>query len=86
MFLLLPVQAIAFIHGHGGAGWHNDDMTEVMKTINWESLPNYVDINKNPNDTVHMLGDIRARPDNPIAWGADAYNGQYDSHQVTGLP
>lgn len=76
------VQMVAFVHGHGGSGWHFDDMTEVLRRVDWETGPNFIDINRNPNDTVHLLGDAPARPPNPIAWGADAYNGGHSTHQV----
>ena len=57
-------------------------MTEVFQRVDWESVPKYIDINRNINDTVHTLGDLKARPDNPVASGPDVYNGQYNLHQV----
>lgn len=82
LLINLGVQAMAFIHGHGGVGWHNDDMAEVMRRIDWESPPNFIDINRNPNDTVRFLGDSPARPPHPIAYGQEAYTGGHNPHQV----
>ena len=78
-------QAVAFIHGHGAPAWHSNDMSEVLKAIEWETVPNYIDINKYPNDTWRYLGDARPRPGNPVAYGADVYNGSFNLHQVSPL-
>lgn len=76
-------QAVAFIHGHDGEGWHNSDMATILRDIRWETVIGYADINRKPAVWEIMIGNLSAQPRMPIAWGSDVYNGSFNSNTVS---
>lgn len=78
----LELQYVAFIHGHGGEGWHNFDMTRTLGDIDWDNLSNFTDLNQKPGIWSARLGDALPRPLNPVASGPEVFNGTFNKYQV----
>jgi hypothetical protein len=62
--------------------WHSKNMSETLRTLKWEAVPGYADLNRFDPRQMPMAARPRYPPVDTIAEGEDAYKGGYATHQI----
>ncbi|KAK9863320.1 hypothetical protein WJX84_006971 [Apatococcus fuscideae] len=74
---------IAFIHGHRDEGWHQVEMPTTLRSLEWEQIPGYVDLNRKAGyKQITLDHKGRLPPLEPIATGKEVYNGSFSTYQI----
>ena len=73
---------VTFVHGHQES-WHSADLNQTLRTLRWEGVRSYTDLNRKMSVWNAKMGDLSATPDaQVIAELPDAYNGSFRPGQV----